>query len=132
MIDLELITVIEDWDADHKMVGIGITMPSLSRALQKCHRGRLFPLGWWHLLRAIKFHKTEIVDLLLIGILPEYRAKGANALLFADLIPRYQKYGFKWGETQVELEGNSGVQGQWEALETEMHKRRHCYKKVIA
>ena len=83
------------------------------------------------MLRAIKQHKTNIVDLLLIGILPEYRAKGANALLFADLIPWYQKYGIEWGETQVELETNAGVQGQWGALEPVMHKRRKCYKKII-
>ena len=113
------------------MIGIGITMPSLSRALQKCHRGRLLPFGWWHLLRAIKFHKTKIVDLLLIGIQPEYRAKGANALLFADLIPIYQKYGIEWGETQVEMEENAAVQGQWGALNPVMHKRRKCYKKII-
>lgn len=79
--DLNLVTVIEDASADNKLVGLGITIPSLSRALQKCRRGRLFPFGWWHLLRAIKWHKTEGVDLLLMGVLPEYRAKGANALL---------------------------------------------------
>ena len=132
MLDLSLVTVIEDWTTDqHEMVGIGITMPSLSKALQKCHRGRMLPMGWWHLLRAIKFHKTKIVDLLLIGIKPEYRSKGANALLFADLIPRYQAYGFEWGETQVEMEDNVGVQGQWGALDPILHKRRKCYKKMI-
>ena len=131
-LDFNLITCIEDWsEADHKMVGIGITIPSLAKALQKCRRGRLFPFGWWHVLRAIKMHKTKIVDLLLVGILPEYRAKGANALLFADLIPWYQKYGIEWGETQVELETNAGVQGQWGALTPVMHKRRKCYKKII-
>lgn len=129
--DLSLITLIEDWNADKKIVGIGITIPSLSRALQKCRRGRLFPFGWWHVLRAIKFHKTKIVDLLLLGVLPEYRPKGANALLFADLIPRYQKYGFEWGETQVEMLTNNHVQSQWENLEHEIHKRRKCYKKLI-
>ena len=131
-LDFNLITCIEDWsEAEHKMVGIGITIPSLAKALQKCRRGRLFPFGWWHVLRAIKMHKTKIVDLLLVGILPEYRAKGANALLFADLIPWYQKYGIEWGETQVELETNAGVQGQWGALTPVMHKRRKCYKKII-
>ena len=129
--DLNLITIIEDGNKDNQIVGFGITIPSLSRALQKCHRGRLLPFGWWHLLRAIKFHKTEGVDLLLIGILPEYRSKGANALLFADLIPRYIEYGFKWGESQVEMESNEGVQGQWGPLNPENHKRRRCYRKVI-
>ena len=131
-LDFNLITCIEDWtDGEHKLIGVGITMPSLAHALRKCRRGRLLPFGWYHVLRAIKQHKTNIVDLLLIGILPEYRAKGANALLFADLIPWYQKYGIKWGETQVELETNAGVQGQWGALTPVMHKRRKCYKKII-
>ena len=131
-LDFNLITCIEDWtDGEHKLIGVGITMPSLTHALRKCRRGRLLPFGWFHVLRAIKMHKTNIVDLLLIGILPEYRAKGANALLFADLIPWYQKYGIEWGETQVELETNAGVQGQWGALTPVMHKRRKCYKKII-
>ena len=131
-LDFNLITCIEDWTGgEHKLIGVGITMPSLAYALRKCRRGRLLPFGWFHVLRAIKMHKTNIVDLLLIGILPEYRAKGANALLFADLIPWYQKYGIEWGETQVELETNAGVQGQWGALTPVMHKRRKCYKKII-
>ena len=132
MIDLSLVSLIEDWNTpDHKLIGVGITLPSLTRALQKCRRGRLFPFGWIHILRALKQHKTKVVDLLLVGVLPEYRSKGANALLFYDLIPRYQKYGFEWGETHVEMETNEKVQGQWQYLERECHKRRRCYKKPI-
>ena len=132
MLDLEFVTLIEDWTNDErKLVGVGITMPSLAVALQKCRRGRMLPFGWWHLLGAIKFHKTKIVDLLLVGILPEYRAKGANALLFADLIPIYQKYGIEWGETQVEMETNTAVQGQWGPLNPIHHKSRECYIKKI-
>ena len=129
--DLNLVTVIEDGNKDNQLAGLGITIPSLSHALQKCRRGRLFPFGWWHLLRAIKFHKTDGVDLLLMGFLPEYRSKGANALLFADLIPRYVNYGFKWGETQVEMESNEGVQSQWGPLDPINHKKRRCYRKSL-
>ncbi len=130
-LDLNLVTVIVDGNKDNAIAGVGITMPSLAHAVQKCRRGRLFPLGWWHLLRAVKYHKTDGVDLLLIGFLPEYRTKGANALLFADLIPRYIEYGFKWGETNIEMEDNNGVQGQWDALEHINHKRRRCYRKEL-
>ena len=130
--DLNLIVVIEDWNTpEHKLVGVGITLPSLSEAMKKCRRGRLLPYGWWHLIRALKFHKTKYVDLEMVGILPEYRMKGANALLFAHLIPWYQKYGFYWGESQVEMESNEKVQSQWQYLETEQHKRRRCYIKKI-
>jgi len=129
--DLNLVTVIEDGNKDNQLAGLGITIPSLSHALQKCRRGRLFPFGWWHLLCAIKFHKTDGVDLLLMGFLPEYRSKGANALLFADLIPRYVNYGFKWGETQVEMESNEGVQSQWGPLDPINHKKRRCYRRSL-
>ena len=129
--DLNLVTVIEDGNKDNQLAGLGITIPSLSHALQKCRRGRLFPFGWWHLLRAIKFHKTDGVDLLLMGFLPEYRSKGANALLFADLIPRYVNYRFKWGETQVEMESNEGVQSQWGPLDPINHKKRRCYRRSL-
>ena len=130
--DLNLIPIVEDWNTeDHRMVGVGITIPSLSRALQKCRRGRLLPFGWWHILRALKLHKTNIVDLEMVGVLPEYRKKGANALLFYYLIPWYQRYGIEWGESQVEMETNENVQGQWQYFETVNHKRRRCYKKNI-
>ena len=129
---MDMLCVIEDWNTpNHDVIGVGISIPSLTRALQKCRKGRLLPFGWWHVIRALKFHKTDIVDLLLVGILPEYRAKGANALLFYHLIPVYQKYGFKWGETHVEMETNEKVQSQWAYLEHELHKRRRCYIKHL-
>jgi GNAT superfamily N-acetyltransferase len=131
-IDLELVTLIEDWNTpDHKLIGVGISITSMTRALQKCRNGRLWPFGWWHCLRALKFHHAECLDLMLIGILPEYQQKGANALLFYDLIPWYQKFGFKWGETNVEMETNEKVQSQWQYLEHIQHKRRRCFKKNI-
>ncbi len=131
MADLNLVTLVEDRNENDKIVAVGITIPSLTRAFQKCRNGRLWPFGWWHVIRALKFHKTEGVDLLLIGVLPEYRKKGANALLFSDLIPRYQQYGFKWGETNVEMETNENVQSLWQYFEPIQHKRRRCYIKKI-
>ena len=129
---MDMLCVIEDWNTpDHQVVGVGISIPSLTRALQKCRKGRLLPFGWWHLFRALYLKKTDIVDCLLIGVLPEYRTKGANALLFYHLIPIYQKYGFKWGETHVHMESNTAVQAQWQYLENEQHKRRRCYKKDL-
>lgn len=129
--DLDWITIIEDTSENNKLVGLGITIPSLTYALQKCHKGRLLPMGWWHLLRAIKWHKTDIADLLLIGVLPEYRQKGVTSLIFTHLIPIYNKYGIKWGESQVEMETNANVRNQWEHFESVIHKRRECYKRII-
>ena len=106
--DLNLVTAIMDGD---KMVGFGITFPSFSRALQKTRDGRFLPFGWWHLLKILKWHKTPIVDLLLIGVLPEYRSKGANALIFDDLIRQFQAY--------------------WQYLESINHRRHRCYRKKL-
>ena len=81
--------------------------------------------------RLFTLHFLLRLHLLLIGVLPEYRAKGANALLFYHLIPIYQKYGFKWGETHVEMVTNNKVKNQWGYLVSEQHKRRRCYKKLL-
>ena len=127
--DLNLVTAIMDGD---KMVGFGITFPSLSRALQKGCDGRLLPFGWWHMLKALKLHKTNIVDLLLIGVLPEYRSKGANALIFDDLIRQFQRYGFEWAVTGPQMESNEHVLSQWQYLESIPYRRHRCYKKVMS
>lgn len=124
--DLNLVTAIMDGD---KMVGFGITFPSFSKALQKTRDGRFLPFGWWHLLKILKWHKTPIVDLLLIGVLPEYRSKGANALIFDDLIRQFQAYGFEWAETGPQMETNEGVLSQWQYLESINHRRHRCYRK---
>ena len=127
--DLNLVTAIMDGD---KMVGFGITFPSFSQALQKTNDGHFLPFGWWHLLKILKWHKTDTVDLLLIGVLPEYRSKGANALIFDDLIRQFQAYGFKWAETGPQMESNEGVLSQWQYLEYTIHRRHRCYTKRIS
>lgn len=129
--DLNLVTGVVDGNANDKLVGFGITFPSFSRALQKTHDGRLFPFGWWHLLKILKWHKTDVVDLLLIGVLPEYRAKGANGLIFDDLIRWFQRYGFKWAETGPMMETNDGVLSQWQYLDSKIHRRHRCFKKNL-
>ena len=126
--DLNLVTGIMDGD---KLVGFGITFPSFSRALQKTHDGRYLPFGWWHLLKILKWHKTDTVDLLLIGVLPEYRGKGANALIFDDLIRQFQAYGFDWAETGPQMETNEGVLSQWQYLEHTLNRRHRCYRKEL-
>lgn len=131
MADLNLVTCIVDANDDDRMVGFGVSFPSFSRALQKTHRGRLLPLGWWQMLRVMKWHKTDTVDLLLIGVLPEYRAKGANALIFNDLISWYRRYGFRWAEAMPQMETNKGVQSQWQYLESENHRRHRQFQKNI-
>lgn len=116
-------------DANDQLVALGISMPSLSEALRKSG-GKLFPFGWYHLLRAIQGH-TDVVDLLLVAVKPEYQSKGVNALIFNDLIPRYIANGYKYAESNVELEGNESVQKQWEYFERRQHRRRRAFIKQI-
>ncbi len=126
--DLNLVTAVMDGD---KMVGFGITFPSFSEALQKTRDGHYLPFGWWHLLKILKWHKTKIVDLLLIGVLPEYRSKGANALIFDDLIRQFIDYGFDYAETGPQMEDNDGVLSQWQYLEYKQIRRHRCYRKKL-
>ena len=126
--DLNLVTAVMDGD---KMVGFGITFPSFSEAMQKTRDGRFLPFGWWHLLKVLKWHKTPLVDLLLIGVLPEYRAKGANALIFDDLIRWFQRYHFEYAITGPQMESNEGVLSQWQYLEATPYRRHRCYRKFL-
>lgn len=128
VLDLRMVTLVENEAGE--LVAVGISMPSLSEALQRA-RGRLFPIGWFHLLRALKWRRPKVLDLLLVAVRPDYQGKGANALLFTDLIPVYQKMGFEYAESNPELELNEKVQSQWQYFKTEQHKRRRCYKADI-
>ncbi len=127
-IDLKLVSLITD--ANGKLICVGISMPSLSKALQKA-KGKLFPFGWFHLLKALKWKKPDTLDLMLVGVLPEYQGKGINAVLFYDLLPNYISEGYKYVETNPELEVNSKVQSQWIYFERRQHKRRRCFKKKL-
>jgi len=129
--DLNLVSIIVDTHAGNKMVGFGITFPSFSEAMQKTRDGRFLPFGWWHLLKVLKWHKTPLVDLLLIGVLPEYRGKGANALIFDDLIRWFQRYHFEYAITGPQMESNEGVLSQWQYLEATPYRRHRCYRKLL-
>ncbi len=128
LLDLKLISLITE--ADGKLIGVGISMPSLSRALQKA-KGKLFPFGWFHLLKALKWEKPKDLDLMLVAIKPEYQNKGVNSILFYDLLPIYIEEGYEYVETNVELETNTKVQSQWIYFERRQHKRRRCFKKEL-
>ena len=128
LLDLKLISLITE--ADGRLIGVGISMPSLSRALQKA-KGKLFPFGWFHLLKALKWEKPKDLDLMLVAIKPEYQNKGVNSILFYDLLPIYIEEGYEYVETNVELETNTKVQSQWIYFERRQHKRRRCFKKEL-
>lgn len=111
-----------------ELIGVGITIPSMSEALIKC-RGRLLPMGWKYLMDAFKHN--NLVDLMLIAVKPEFQNKGVNSLIFNDLIEVFNRHGYTHAESNHELELNSKVLKQWEYFETEQHKRRRAYTKEI-
>ncbi len=128
LVDTRMLTFIEDENGN--LIAAGISMPSLAEALQKC-RGEIFPFGWWHLLKAMFLKKSDTVELLLIGVLPEWQRKGVVALLFVDLFSTYRKLGFKYAETNAMLETNVKIQAMFEPFEKELHKRRWVFGKEI-
>lgn len=125
---MELISLIAD--RDDNLVAFGISMPSLSRALQRSG-GRMFPLGWFHLLRALKRRRIEEVDLMLIAVDPAYQNKGLTAILMNQIIGGMQRIGAQWSESNPELETNEAMRNQWEMFERRQHKRRRAYLKHL-
>lgn len=128
LVDAKMLTFVEDADGD--LIGAGISIPSLAEPLQKCN-GEIFPFGWWHLLKTMFIKKPDTLDLLLIGVRPDYQNRGVNSLVFVDLFENYRKLGFKYAETNANLETNVKVQAMWDPFEKELHKRRWVFGKDL-
>ncbi len=128
MVDPKLVSTIEDKNG--KLIAVGVCMPSLSEAIRKS-KGKLFPFGWYHLLKALKWKHANHLEMLLIAVLPDWQNKGVNALFFKDLLPFFISEGYEWCESSVELEENHKVQNQWIYFDGRIHKRRRCWKKEI-
>lgn len=128
VIDLQLVPVIID--ESNEVVGVAVTMGSISQAMRKAD-GSLWPLGWYHLLKALKWKPEDNAEMLLIAVRPDMQGYGVNALFFDDLIPIYNKYGFRWAETGPQLEDNVRELAQWKPLHPEIVKRRRCYFKKL-
>lgn len=128
LLDLRLVPLIVDKE-DH-LIGFGVLLPSLAQAFQKA-RGYMLPFGWWHLIKALKWNRTQTTEMLLVAVKPEYQGKGAVALIFDDILPVHHKLGYKWSESNPELESNNKVQAQWDYFERENHKRRRAYVKQL-
>ena len=128
-LDKRYLSVVET--AEGEVIGMGICITSLSRAIQKA-KAKLFPFGWWHMAKALWFNRhPQVLDMLLVGVLPEYQDKGANALFFADIIPQAIKDDYEWAETHHQLEDNAASQSQWKYLDCIIHKRRCAFKKTL-
>ena len=105
-------------------------MGSMTKAMRKAN-GKLFPFGWYYLLKALFWKREDNAEMLLVAVRPDYQGLGVNAMFFDDLIPIYNQYGFKWAETGPQLENNVRELTQWKPLKPEYVKRRRCFKKKI-
>ena len=128
LLDLKFVTLIEN--AEGKLVGLAVCMPSLAKAVKKGN-GYLFPFGWWHLLKSMYVKHEEAIEMLLIAVDPEYQNRGVHAIIFQDLITNIAKGGFKYGESNAEMETNNNVQNLWGDYRKEFKRRRRVFSKEI-
>ena len=126
--DLELIPMV--FDQKNELIGVAIMIPYLAHALIKCH-GKLFPFGWFHLIKALYIKPCDTVEFLLVAIRPDYQNKGVNALLVTALHPNLKKKGFKKAETNCNLVDNDKIINIWGHFPHETHKGRRAYIKDI-
>ncbi len=112
----------------NELVAFGVVAPAMEEALKNC-RGRLFPIGWLGVLRAL--HKNDTMDMCLIAVHPSLRGTGVNAIIFDHVIRGCHKMGIKTAETGPMLETNTQVQAQWQHYVAEQHKRRRCFVKKL-
>jgi len=128
ILDLKFVSIVEN--EKDEIVAFGITMPSIAKALQKS-RGKLFPFGWWYLMRSLFIKREEGVEMLLVGVRPDYRNSGVNTLVQADVFRKYTEAGMKWAESNAILETNIKNQGQFKEFEHDCKKRRRSYIKKL-
>ncbi len=114
-------------DATDKIIGFGISMPSLSKAMQKA-KGRLFPFGFIHILNALR--KNDTIDLYLNGVLPEWQNKGVHSLYYSELNKAYIRNNIKTAISNPQLESNIDAISAWKSYEKELYIRRRCYQKL--
>ena len=129
MLRLELISLVVREDTDD-VVGLGICIPNLSKALKKA-KGSLLPFGFIPLMKSLYGKKVEVLDMMMIGVDPEYQSKGVNAIIFVDIIKQANKLGAVYCESNPELEINEKVQSLWEYFDATPTKKRRAYIKNI-
>jgi len=125
-LNVDYICIIKDEEG--KIAGIGIILPSLSKAAQKS-KGHLFPTGFIHFLNAIK--KNDTLDLYLVAIDPNLKTKGIPYVMLDELTRSALKNGVVRAIASPELETNHAVQSMWRSYETRIHRRRRCYLKLF-
>ena len=128
ILNFDFVTIVVN-DKD-EVVGVGVGMPDITQALRKCG-GKLFPFGWYHILKALRAKKMDRFNLLLVAVRPDYQDKGINCLFFDDQLPYFLQYGIKEVDTTSILETNAKNIAQFQFLPNKQHKRRRAYAMAI-
>jgi hypothetical protein len=128
ILDPDLITTVENEKGE--MVCAAVTAGSLSHTLRKSN-GKLLPFGWVHFLKTLFIKNEDTVNMMLIAVRPDMQGLGVNALVFDDLIPIYNRKGYRYAETGPQLEDNVKELTQWKPLNPKIQKRRRCWIKTI-
>jgi hypothetical protein len=125
-INPEFIKFVED--KDHNIVAFSIVMPSFSEALQKT-KGKLFPFGFLHLLKAKK--QSKDVLFYLIGVLPEYQNKAVTAIIFKEYYETFKEKGIVNCFRTPELADNAASINLWKHFDPVVNKRRCTFIKNL-
>lgn len=115
-------------DKDDNMIAFTIVMPSFSKALQKA-KGKLFPFGFYHLLKAKKNSKEVLFYL--IGIDPHYMNKGVTAIIFDEYYKTFTEKGITDCIRTPELEDNLAIQNMWKHFDPSVFRKRKTYRKDL-
>lgn len=115
---------------EDKLVAFTVTMPHISAGVRKA-KGRIFPFGWLHILPWLNPRKNHMAEGLLIGVLPEYQAKGAALLMFKYLHENFIRLGIKRMLLNPQLEDNHKVQTLFGDYNPQPYQRRRSYAKEI-
>ena len=115
-------------DKDDNVVCFGLCFPSIAKAVQKSG-GRLTPLTLAKCLYAIK--NPKVIDLALIGVLPEYKRKGIASVFIGRLMEMLSSGDIEYAETNLNLETNHAILNQWKSFDCVQHKRRRSYTKSL-
>ena len=128
LLNFDFVTIVVN-ESD-EIVAVGVGMPSISAALRKCG-GKLFPFGWYHLLKALKAKKISDFELLLIAVRPDYQDKGVNAMIVDEMTPYFADYEIMRVETNSILEDNRKSLANFLMFDHIQHKRRRAFVKPL-
>lgn len=115
-------------DKNDKVVGFAVMFPSISDAVRKSNGHITLPFIY-RFLKAKK--KPRVIDLGLIGVLPEYESKGIATAMIGSLIEYMEQEGFEHLETNLMLEHNAHILNLMKHFDSRNNKRRRCYKLEI-